>query len=90
MTKLPFTGAVEFLPEAGVTTRFVATGLRHSSADPLVSPEPARELEAVETLAPVLSTAPNPGAVTAGTTACAVLLTRSGRESTLDACPGAP
>jgi len=90
VTKLPFTGAVEFLPEAGVTTRFVATGLRHSSADPLVSPEPARELEAVETQAPVLSTTQNPAAVTAGTTYCAVLLTRSGRESTLAPCPGAP
>jgi hypothetical protein len=87
--KLPFTGSLQLLPAAGMTTRFVAPGVRHSSADLGVNPLGDAAIDGVWTdeAAVLVSSGPNPGLLTTTATYCAELLTATGRTTTTDACP---
>ncbi|RIL04008.1 MAG: hypothetical protein DCC71_14370 [Proteobacteria bacterium] len=87
--KLPFTGALELLPAAGVTVRFVSPGVRYASADPGVNPLADAAIDGAwtEEAAVLVSSGPNPALLTTTSTYCAELLTATGHTTTTDACP---
>jgi hypothetical protein len=86
--KLPFTGAMSFLPDVGVTTRFVAPGVRDASSDHGVNPLDERLIDVDRTTEDTVfvSAAPNAGLLVAPDDYCVKLLTESGHASTLDTC----
>lgn len=88
--KLPFTGALSFLPDVALTTRFLEPGVRFTSGDGAVTP-PAPgvivDLEILDQTAVVGSAGPNPGLAVPASRYCVTKLTEAGRASALDACP---
>lgn len=86
--KLPFEGAVEMRPNAGVTTRYVQPGVRFSSADPAITldDDGVSELSLAAVNALVTNNATDPNFSRAAANQCVERLTRSGRPSALDAC----
>ena len=86
--KLPFTGAMDFLPGVDLTTRFVAPAVRDSTNDRAVNPLDAVTLDdpyAVED-AVVVSSGPNAGLLIAASPYCVELLTETGHATTTDTC----
>jgi hypothetical protein len=86
--KLPFTGSLELLPEAGMTTRYLVPGVRWSSADAGVNPlaEPSIDAAFAIEQALTVSAGPNTGLLVAPSDYCVELLTGTGSVSALDAC----
>jgi hypothetical protein len=87
--KVPNHGTLAFDPTALLDVRFLATAVRHSSADPAVNPyeETAVDTPFAVEESLVLAAAPNPALVVAPSTYCARLLTPTGRITTTDTCP---
>ena len=85
--KLPFTGLVDLVPDAAVTSRYVVPGVRASSNDSDISPVVSLDGSFTIEDAVVVSSGANPGILVNASPYCVELLTTTGRPSTLDGCP---
>jgi hypothetical protein len=88
ISKLPFTGALEFQPGVGVTARFVAPAVRDGSLDPGVNPTDSVTVDNPYTTAEAIveSSGPNSGLLVNASAYCVERLTDTGRDTTTDTC----
>ncbi len=87
VAKLPFTGAMRFLPETGITIRYVEPGVRWSSADDrIVLSEASVDAPFTVAAATLAESEPIDDLLVEPSRLCVTRLTETGRDSDLDAC----